>query len=326
MLPDAINARKQEKLPDFYLLITQRLVSVLKGDRFMKTVVLDIGGIKIKSGIFENGTLCFKIKTPVNSSLGGPYIIETAKNIIAGYSNFDCIGVSTAGQVDSERGIIRYANENILDYTGMKIQEILQNRFHVPVLLENDVNAVAVGEAVYGAGKDITDHNFLCLTYGTGIGGAMVFNGELFKGSAFSAGEFGHIITHGSKTEKGYYEKYASTKTLIKNVQAIMPELNDGKKILMNTDNPAVKEIIDDWIQEIIYGLVGLIHIFNPSHIILGGGIMENNYVIESLRQKINAYIMPSFANVVLVQASLGNYAGLWGIGHLANLKYNAGI
>jgi len=290
----------------------------------MRIVVIDIGGTKIKSGIIENGKLSLKIKTPANSHLGGPYIMETAKNIISGYSDFNCIGISTAGQVDSEKGIIRYANENIHDYTGMKIQKILQDTFHVPVVVENDVNAVAVGEAVFGAGQKINGKNFLCLTYGTGIGGAIVFNGEVYKGAAFSAGEFGHMITHGGKNEKGFYERYASTRALVKNVQEIMPELNSGKKIFMNIDRPVVKEIVDNWIHEILYGLAGLIHIFNPSHIILGGGIMEEGYLIEELRKKIGNYIMPSFADVVLVQAFLGNDAALWGIGHLASLKANA--
>ena len=287
----------------------------------MRAVVLDIGGTFIKSGVIENGKLSFKIKTPANAHLGGPYIIEAAKEIVAGYTDYNCIGISTAGQVDSEQGIIRYANQNILDYTGMKIQEILQNAFNVPVAVENDVNSIAVGEAVFGAGRKLKEKTFICLAYGTGVGGAIVINGKIFKGAAFSAGEFGHIITHGSKTEQGYYEKYASTRTLIRNAQKIMPELNDGRNIFMNIKKPEIKEIVDDWILEILYGLASLIHIFNPSHVILGGGIMEEHYVINSLRERINSYIMPSFSDVILEKAELGNDAGLWGAGYLASLK-----
>jgi len=292
----------------------------------MRIAVLDIGGSVIKSGIIENGTMSLKLKTPANAHLGGPYIIDIAKKILQGYSNFCCIGISTAGQVDSENGIIRYANKNIIDYTGMKIREIFQNTFNVPIAVENDVNAVAVGEAVFGASRDVKDKNFLCLTYGTGIGGAIVIRGEVFKGAVFSAGEFGHIITHGKKNETGYYEDYASVTALVKNVQTIMPELNNGKKIFSNIDNPAVKEIIDNWIDEILYGLASLIHIFNPSLIILGGGIMVNDYIIDSLRQKLNMHIMPSFSGVVLAKASLGNEAGLWGAGYLAGLKYSESL
>jgi len=287
----------------------------------MKIVALDIGGTLIKSGIIDNGKLTLKIKTPANAHLGGPYIIETAKKIISGYRDFNGIGISTAGQVNSDQGFILYSNQNILDYTGMKIQEILQKEFNVPVSVENDVNAVAIGEAVYGAGQNIENKTFLCLTYGTGVGGAIVFNGDVFKGASFSAGEFGHIITHGSTEEKGYYEKYASVNTLIKNVQLIMPELDSGKKIFAKIENPAIKEIVDSWITEILYGLASLIHVFNPSLVILGGGVMQNNYIIKEIQERINDFIMPSFTDVKIIQAVLGNEAGLWGAAHLAGLK-----
>jgi len=289
----------------------------------MRICALDIGGTVIKSGIIENGTLSMKIKTPANANLGGPYLIETAKRIIEGYSKFDCIGISTAGQVDSDLGIIRYANPNILDYTGLNIQEILQEAFHVPVAVENDVNAIAVGEAVYGIGKKIKDKNFICLAYGTGIGGAIVINGSIFKGASFSAGEFGHIITHGNKDELGYYEKYASVRTLIHTVEKILPELDNGKKIFSHLGNPAVKEIVDNWIEEVLYGIASLVHVFNPSLVILGGGIMEDEHVINMLKEKIGNYIMPSFASdLILTKASLGNDAGLWGVSYLAGLKH----
>jgi len=292
----------------------------------MRIVVLDIGGTEIKSGIIENGNLSLKIKTPSNAQLGGPYIIDTAKSIISGYGDINGIGISTAGQVDSEKGMIVYSNQNILDYTGMKIQDIFQAAFNVPVAVENDVNAVAVSETIFGVGKTHNEKNFICLTYGTGVGGAIVYNGEIFRGASFSAAEFGHIITHGTKNESGYYEKYASTNALIEKIKAVMPDLNNGRKIFMNMEVPVVKEIIDDWIQEIIYGLVSLIHIFNPSLIVLGGGVMCQDYVIQTLQQEINAQIMPSFCAVKLVPASLGNDSGLWGVGYLAGLKLNTVI
>ena len=288
----------------------------------MKICVLDIGATAIKSGIittteqYSDWTLTDKKETPSEAFRGGPHLIETAKSIIAEYSGYDCIGISTAGQVDSEQGIIRFANKNIPDYTGMKIKEIFQGTFNVPVTVENDVNAAALGEAIFGAGKNAKQKTFLCLTYGTGIGGAIIIDGKVFKGTSFSAAEFGHIITHGEKN--GFYENHASTTALVKNAQAAMPELDNGRKIFMHLDQPYIKEIVDAWIEEVLLGLAGLIHIFNPSLIVLGGGIMEENYVIESLQKKIHDYIMPSFGDLVLTQASLGNDAGLWGAGYLA--------
>lgn len=160
-----------------------------------KTVAaLDIGGTSIKSGLWDGTRLLRTAEQDTNAKNGGAYVMERAIEILKSYQPFDAIGISTAGQVDSVRGCIRYANENIPGYTGMEVRRILEEEFHVPVAVENDVNAAAAGEAAFGAGKEEKD--FLCITYGTGVGGAIVINGSVYTGSAFSAGEFGGILVH----------------------------------------------------------------------------------------------------------------------------------
>lgn len=141
----------------------------------MKTMVLDIGGTAIKSAIAQNGVLSSVRETPTRSSLGGAYVMSQAKEIISSYKDtyaFERIGISTAGQVNPVKGSIIYANHNIPGYTGTPVKEIMEDFFHVPVAVENDVNAAAIGEACYGAGKEEKD--FVCLTYGTGVGGAVL--------------------------------------------------------------------------------------------------------------------------------------------------------
>lgn len=288
----------------------------------MNVVVLDIGGTSIKSGLLVDGKLCDVRERPTDAKKGGLHVVEKAKEIIRGYSMFERIGISTAGQVDSEKGRIRYANENIPGYTGMDIRGILEEAFNVPVAVENDVNAAAIGEANFGAGQDYND--FLCLTYGTGVGGAIVLNKKVYTGSMFSAGEFGGIVVHGSVRNtkedmfSGCYERYASTTALVRKAMESDKTLNNGRKIFERIGEDNVKIIVDKWIGEIALGLTSLVHIFNPPCIVLGGGIMKQKYILEKLNHLLYDNIMSSFHNVILKQAELGNTAGLWGAGKMA--------
>nr|WP_307992679.1 ROK family protein [uncultured Niameybacter sp.] len=288
----------------------------------MKIAALDIGGTSIKTGIWEDGILKDIKEYDTNAKAGGRAVIEKAITILREYEGFDRIGISTAGQVNSKEGSIRYANENIPGYTGMRVKSILEEAFHVPVAVENDVNAAAIGEAAYGAGKEFED--FLCLTYGTGVGGAIVINKKIYTGSEFSAGEFGGILIHPEARKEGdyfsgCYERYASTTALVERARSYDSSLTNGRKIFERLDEAPIKEIVDEWVKEIMYGLISLIHTFNPSCIVLGGGVMGQTYVVEKLEQMLYTNIMPSFRKVVLRKAELGNTAGLLGAVSLAS-------
>lgn len=287
-----------------------------------KIAALDIGGTSIKSGVWVNKSVQEIREQDTNAKNGGCYVMERAKEILHSYSGFDAIGISTAGQVDSVKGQIRYANENIPGYTGMQVKEILEKEFSVPVAVENDVNAAAIGEAKFGAGKDQKD--FLCITYGTGVGGSIVMDGRVYTGSAFSAGEFGGIIVHPEARKQGEpfsgcYEKYASTTALVRMAQEYDKTLDSGRKIFSRIDESEIQALVGGWIDEIVYGLVSVIHIFNPSCIVMGGGVMAQPYIIRQVKEKTQAQIMDSFRNVELRQAELGNQAGLLGAAFLAS-------
>lgn len=292
----------------------------------MKILVFDIGGTSIKYGICTDNILQDVKETPTNAKLGGRHIVETLISLIKEQSDYDAIGISTAGQVNSKEGYIIYANQNIPNYTGTKIKEELETLFHVPVTVENDVNAAAMGEAVYGAGKDY--NQFLMLTYGTGVGGATVTDKQVYYGSSYSASEFGAIITHsdvrlsGNDYFDGCYEKYASTTGLVKMAMEYKPELDNGRKIFENLNDPEVMNILDKWVDEIMLGLATLTHIYNPPCIILGGGIMVQPLIMEKIAAKKSRFIMPSFAHVNLIPAALGNSAGLLGANYLASKNF----
>ena len=296
----------------------------------MKNLVFDIGGTAIKYGICENDKLLQLNEIPTHAIMGGRYVMDTLTGLIRSIiekTQCDAIGISTAGQVDASKGSIIYANSNLPNYTGTQIRQELENTFHLPVAVENDVNSAAIGEAVYGAGQEFPD--FLCLTYGTGVGGAIIHNKQIYHGSSFSAGEFGAIVTHGAAKTfgsdffDGCYERYASTTALVNSASSFDSSLTNGKKIFERINDEEIKAIVDCWITEIIFGLTTLIHIFNPSCIILGGGIMVQPYIIEQIKVRITQSVMPSFAHVEIKPAALGNAAGLLGANYLASQYKN---
>lgn len=292
----------------------------------MKINVLDIGGTSIKSAVCVDGELLNFSETDTDAKKGGEYVMTRAEAILKALGPCDGIGISTAGQVDAAAGRIVHANENIPAYTGMQVRERMERIFSVPVAVENDVNAAAIGEGRYGAAKG--RKNYLCLTYGTGVGGAIVTEGTLYRGAGGSAGEFGSIIIHGQETKDGQrlygsYEMYASTTALIRNVQKVFPAIKTGREVFERRQEPGIAREIEAWIKEISHGLVSLIHIFNPEAVILGGGVMAQASVVDSVRRQVQARVMQSFRNVEIVVASLGNQAGLRGAAYLAEELVN---
>ena len=291
----------------------------------MKILVFDIGGTAIKYGSCVDGCLMDVKEVPTEAHKGGRHIMDTLISLVGKENGYDAIGVSSSGQVHAEKGHIIYANSNIPGDTGTEIKKELETLFGVPVAVENDVNAAALGEAVYGAAREMD--SFLCLTYGTGIGGAIVEHKTVYHGSGYSAAEFGAIVTHGEAKRAGTdyfdgcYERYASTTALVQKAMAYDSTLTNGRKLferLEETKDPRLQEILDDWIHEIMLGLATLTHIFNPSCILLGGGVMVQPKVIHQVQALVDRYVMPSFANVRILPAALGNQAGLLGANYLA--------
>ena len=292
----------------------------------MKILTFDIGGTAIKYGICNDDfELIEKHSVPTEAKLGGQHIIEKIIEIIESFSDIDRVAISTAGQVDSQNGIVVYSTDNIPYYTGMMVKSIVENKTGIPCFVENDVNSAAVGEAKFGAAAGCSD--FICLTYGTGIGGAIFLDGKLYKGSGNSAGELGHMITHAGGKQctcggEGCYECYASAKALLTAIKRNTGEDLNVFQIFekKNFERPEIRSEIDKWIDEIISGLINIIYIFNPPLIVLGGGILNEDYIIELIDRKIYNKLMDNYKNVNIVRAKLGNDAGMLGAAYLASL------
>ena len=280
-----------------------------------KTVTLDIGGTNIKVGIFKDEVLVQEAEIPTLAKQGAKTVIDRCITFIKQYMPCDGIGISTCGQVNNNDGSIHYANENMPGYTGMQVKKIFEDEFHVKVTVENDVYAAARGENQYGAGKGYKD--FICLTYGTGIGGGIYLNGQPYYGAGKSAGVMlGGMILQSSKVKQPWdssYESLASTTALIQNAQRFNPCITNGRSLFCHLDDPTIKAVLDAWIEQIAIGLCSLAHVYNVPLFILGGGILEQEYVFNNIKRVFQKYIIPGFDGVQIHQAKLGNRAGIYG-------------
>lgn len=231
------------------------------------------------------------------------------------------IGVAACGQIDSERGIVLGTCGTIPGWTGTAIKEQLEQKYQLPVSVMNDANAMCYGECQLGRGKGY--RNVIGLTYGTGVGGGILCDGKLLEGGFGLAGELGHFSTHAGDGRPctcgsvGCYEQYASVTALMKDGEKYNPRWKDAKVLFdaaTHGDTDALK-VLDVWTDEVAFGLVGLVHIFNPQLLLLGGGVSSQvELFIEPVRRKVLSSVMPAFGKELHIQdAALGNDAGMLG-------------
>lgn len=287
-----------------------------------RIAAVDIGGTKIKACVFEGGQPLQTAETDSQAKQGAEHLLERVAGLLEGLAPFDAVGVSTAGQVDPVTGVMRYANSNIPGYTGMDVRGYFQARFSRPVAVVNDVYAAALGEGAKGSARG--ERDYICLTYGTGIGGGVVLDGKLYYGAGACAGVMlGGIVTHPEDIQaddpfSGTYERYASNTALMAAAKKENPSLASGRDIFKQLDQPRMKALVDCWLDEVAAGACTLIHAYNVPCLVLGGGVMEQPYALEGARRRIQTRIIPGFAGVRVTGAALGNLAGLYGAASLA--------
>lgn len=284
----------------------------------MKILCADLGGTSIKAALIEEGKITDFKETATQAKKGGPKVMENLISLLKSYEDYDAIGISTAGQVDRAQGKIIFANENIPNYTGTEVKRLVEDALGKSCQVENDVNCAALGETYFGSGKEEKD--LLCLTYGTGIGGAIIINRHVYSGHDGFAGEFGHMLTHPGERlctcgKIGCYEAYASAGQLVRDAAKVDAAITNGREFFerVNAGDKVMRDVLNNWSKEVAIGLVGLTHIFNPSLIVLGGGILEQELALQMIQKEFDFLVMDSFKNVKLEKAQLGNQAGLLG-------------
>ena len=289
----------------------------------MNILAIDIGGTMIKYGLVSSdGEILSTDKIETEAEKGLENILNKIDNIFKRYKENNPVGiaVSGTGQINGMIGKVIGGNPIIPNWIGTNLVKILEEKYNLPIVLENDVNCVALGEKWIGAGKNLK--NFICLTIGTGIGGGIILNNQLFRGENFVAGEFGHILI-----KKGEFEQFASTTALIRLVKERTGKTLNGKEIfdLEKKEIVEYQEVISEWIENLTDGLSSIVYCFNPANMILGGGVIEQgealiNRVKNSLFKKIGLQFKEKLN---IIQAKLGNNAGMIGASYLLLEKIN---
>ena len=281
---------------------------------------IDIGGTFIKYGIISETNheieVFYQNEIPTEAKpLKGPGIRNKIVNLVEEMNRqyrLQGVAISTAGIVDRETGVIVYANENIPEYTGINLKNAVYERFHLPCIVENDVNSAALGEYAFGAAKGA--HSVLCLTVGTGIGAALILNNDIYQGFSGSAGEVGYMLINGNQ-----FQDLASTTSLVERVKGRLPEeiCINGKVIFeraKQNDSLCIKEITKTC-DILALGITNCVCLMNPEIVILGGGIMAQEEILRPIIEEyLQKYLNPAIRqHTKFAFAKLGNQAGLIG-------------
>lgn len=283
----------------------------------MRILTLDIGGTAIKSAIMDNTKQLSDIRITPSHTVDPELLIQKAVGVAKKYEDFDVLSVSMTGQIDDEAQTVLFQYNKERRKIEFPAGKRLHDALKCSTFLLNDSNAAALGEAIFGAGQAYKD--FLCLTYGTGVGGGIIWNSELFRGHRGIAGEIGHMVVHAGGRlcgcgHRGCYEQYASATALLRMAKRINPKLENARQLFEAANQDlALQRVIQKWIGEIVEGLCTLTYIFNPACFILGGGVMERDDVLEQVRAQFYERVIPSFLRVDILRAQLGNQAGMFG-------------
>lgn len=298
----------------------------------MNIVAIDIGGTEIKYGLVsEDGRVLETETIDTEAKLGSAILLDKIFKIVESYLPREVGGIalSSTGQVDGIHGKVIGGIPLIPGWIGTDIVEILEKKYNLPALLENDVNCAAMGELWQGAGRGYD--NFLCLTIGTGIGGGIVIGQDIYRGESYVAGEFGHfqIEKNGrlcSCGKRGCYEAYASTGSLIRLVREKTGLELNGREIFekIHGREREFLEIYERWCDYITDGLATLAYIFNPDLIVIGGGVSkQGEFLLGKLKRSLEDKIPQNYSKTLkLAAAEQGNLAGMLGAVYLL-LKKN---
>lgn len=300
---------------------------------------IDIGGTKIAGGVVEaeTGKVLLSDRLPTLAVEGGPAVLARAlglaQSLLArasgvGVAQPTTIGVGAGGQIDPVTGVVLSATDVLPGWSGTRLKESFEQETGLPTTVDNDVNALAVGECLYGAGRGAENVVFLAL--GTGVGGALVLGGKLYHSRTGVSGELGHLLLYPdsppySAGTRGSLEQYVAGPALWERYRGFggsVPE-GDGEALVAEAksdpESPAARTITGVGI-DLGLGLVTLANIFGPDRFVIGGGLVGlGDLLLEPARQTLAQRALPAVRSTPIVATLLGTEASVIGAASLAH-------
>ncbi len=298
-------------------------------DKMRYAAGIDVGGTSVKLALVsEDGNILFEDKLDISKATREEILntIDLAIIKINKEANlFDVqisgIGIGSPGIVFE--GVVLGGADNLNGWVNVPLRNIFSEKFGLPVYVDNDANVMGIGEVVYGAARNCTDVIFI--TVGTGIGGAIFMNGQLYGGYKNRGTELGHIVIDHKGIDcncggRGCLEAYASTSALIRQYAELSGKDEatiDGRYVVerfKEGEPPAVK-CMQEHTDYLGHGIASFVNTFAPQKVVIGGGISEaGQFYIDMISASTFRYSMPDCAsNTEVVGAILGNKAGFLG-------------
>ncbi|MCG9132703.1 ROK family glucokinase [Candidatus Poribacteria bacterium] len=315
-------------------------------------VGVDMGGTKILSAVIDaEGNILGTAKVPTKADEAPSIVIDRIADAIqkaigksgVNEASIKAIGIGAPGPLDPATGVVIFAPN--LGWRDIRLKDELETRVGIPTFVDNDVNVGTLGEHVFGAGQGV--QNVVGIFVGTGIGGGIILQGELFHGASKTAGEIGHIIVKADGPKcgcgtRGCLEALASRTAMAKQFQkaikkekqkSIVTELTNGDlrtirsgvlaKAIRANDKLTLK-IFKKVTKYLGVGIGSIVNFLNPEMIILGGGVVEalDDTFLDNIRAAAKKYALPNTLDgVQIVRAELGDNSGILGAAALARQR-----
>lgn len=269
---------------------------------------VDLGGTTIVGGKIEGKSIVEQLALDTNAELGGEVTLNVLKRIIRNLSDKDtkAIGVGVPSVIDRNKGIV-YNVQNIKDWDEVHLKDLLEAEFDIPVFMDNDANCFALGEKIFGKGKEF--ENFVGITLGTGVGGGIIQNNHLLYDSNCGSGEFGEVPYLDSILEE-YCGSRFFPRTAGFSAYEISLKAREG-------DADAI-EIYNEYGKHMSMLVKIVLLIIDPQAIIFGGSIAKSYDLFkEPMYQNLRDFPYPKSVEKIKIMTSDLENIGILGAGAL---------